>query len=134
MTDRAVIEGLINHAYETRNGANVDAIVALFHPDGQFVLAGSPATTAVAGTARGHGELRAALAGLVAGFEFLRRDIVGTVIDGDRAAVHSRVSLRFIPNNKVVTTDLLDLFTFADGKIVELVEFADTALVNVLMR
>jgi ketosteroid isomerase-like protein len=134
MTDRAVIEGLINHAYETRNGGNVDAIVALFQPDARFVLAGSPTTTAVAGTARGHRELRPALAGLVAGFQFIQRDILSMVIDGDQAAVHSRVSLRYIPNNKTVTTDLLDLFKFADGKIVELVEFADTALVNVLMR
>jgi ketosteroid isomerase-like protein len=134
MTDRAVIEDLIKHAYETRDSGNVDAIVALFLPDGHFVLAGSPAATAVAGTARGHEELRGALAGLVAGFEFVRRDCLSVVIDGDQAAVHSRVTLRFIPNNKTVTTDLLDLFKFADGKISELVEFADTALVNDLMR
>jgi ketosteroid isomerase-like protein len=134
MGRREDIEGLIDHAYETRKSGNVDAIVALFHPDGQFMLAGAQATTVVAGAARGHDDLRAALTKLVAGFEFVQRDIVTTMIDGDRAAVHSRVKLRFIQNNKVVTTDLVDLFTFADGKISELVEFADTAFVNDLMR
>jgi ketosteroid isomerase-like protein len=33
-----------------------------------------------------------------------------------------------------VSTDLLDLWKFESGKIVELIEFADTALVNDLMK
>jgi ketosteroid isomerase-like protein len=55
------------------------------------------------------------------------------MIDGERAAVHSRVKIRYVPRNMTVTTDLLDTFHFRDGKIVEFVEFADTALVKDLM-
>jgi ketosteroid isomerase-like protein len=55
------------------------------------------------------------------------------VIDGERAAVHSRVKIKYVPRGMTFTTDLLDLFHFNDGKIVELVEFADTALVKDLM-
>jgi hypothetical protein len=47
---------------------------------------------------------------------------------------HSRVRLRFIPKNFAVTTDLVDMWKFDEGKIVELVEFVDTALINDLVR
>ena len=74
------------------------------------------------------------LPGFIASFEFIQRDFVAMVVNGERAAVHSRVKLRFIPKDRTVTTDLLDLWKFENGKVIELVEFADTALVNDLMR
>jgi ketosteroid isomerase-like protein len=60
----------------------------------------------------------------------MNRDVIGAIVEGDRVAVHCRVQLRFIPKNHIFTTDLLDVFTVKDGKIVELVEFLDTALVK----
>ncbi len=54
-------------------------------------------------------------------------------IDGEQAAVHSRVKITFIPGDKTFTTDILDSFLFKDGKIVKLVEFADTALIKQLL-
>jgi ketosteroid isomerase-like protein len=42
--------------------------------------------------------------------------------------------MRFIPKDRTVTTDILDLWKFENGKVVELVEFADTALINHLMQ
>jgi hypothetical protein len=53
---------------------------------------------------------------------------------GDAAAVHSCVTLRYIPKNLTVRTEIVDLSKFENEKIVELVEFADTALVNDFMR
>jgi ketosteroid isomerase-like protein len=50
--------------------------------------------------------------------------------DGDRAAVHSRFDVTFIPKNSTFTNEVLDLFKFADDKIIELLEFADTALIK----
>ena len=134
MPDRETIKALIERAYEARRTGDIEGIMAVFHPDGKFELAGSKEHTATVGTAQGHQELRATLAGLVAAFQFVQRDIVSIVIEDERAAVHSRVKLRFVPKDKTVTTDLLDLWKFRDGKIVELVEFVDTALVNDLMR
>ena len=108
--------------------------MAIFHSDGKFELAGSKEHTAAAGRVQGHQAVRTTLVGLVATFQFVQRQIIGILIDGDRAAVHSRVELRFIPKDKTVSTELLDLWKFENGKIVELVEFVDTALVNELMR
>jgi ketosteroid isomerase-like protein len=63
----------------------------------------------------------------------LKRDIVYTVVEGERAVVHSRVEMRFVPNDTVFVTDILDVFRFKDGKIIQLEEFADTALLKSLM-
>jgi ketosteroid isomerase-like protein len=43
----------------------------------------------------------------------------------------SRLSeVSFVPKNKPLTSDVLDTFRFEDGKIIRLVEFADTALIR----
>jgi ketosteroid isomerase-like protein len=134
MTDRNTIEALIHQIYEARRTGDIEAILAAFHPEGKLVITGEKTITAAVGTAQGHGELRPTLAGLVAAFDFLERDIVSIVIENEQAAVHSRVKLRFVPKDRTVTTDLLDLWKFENGKIVEFTEFVDTALVNDLMR
>lgn len=132
--NREAIKALIEKAYEARRTEDIEGIMAIFHPDGKFELAGSKEHTAAAGSAQGHQDLRTTLVGLVATFQFVQRHVISVLIDGDQAAVHSRVELRFIPKDRTVTTDLLDLWEFENGKIIELVEFVDTALVNELMR
>jgi ketosteroid isomerase-like protein len=134
MTDRKAIQALIDQGYHARKTGDVEAIIAIFHPAGRFELSGSKTLTAAAGTAQGHQALRTTFAGFIAAFEFIQRDVISIVIDGERAAVHSRVKMRFIPKDNTVTTDMLDLWKFENGKVVELVEFADTALVNHLMQ
>ena len=52
------------------------------------------------------------------------------MVEGDRAAVHSRLVVRHKPTGATHTTDVIDLFTFQDGKIIELVEAADNALIK----
>jgi ketosteroid isomerase-like protein len=125
--DSKAIEDLIERAYEARRTEDIEGIVGVFHPDGKFELAGSKDATAVAGVAKGHQELRTTLSEFIANFKFIQRDIVSTLIDGNRAAVHSRVKLRFVPKDRTATTEFLDLWKFENGNIVELVEFADTA-------
>jgi ketosteroid isomerase-like protein len=63
-------------------------------------------------------------------FEFVKREIIDIIVEDNRAAVHSRLKVRFIPKDIVFTSDVLDAFRFEDGKIIELVEFADTALIK----
>jgi hypothetical protein len=59
-----------------------------------------------------------------------QREIPSEVVEGDRAAVHSRLVVRHKPTGATHTTDVIDLFTFQDGKIIELVEAADNALIK----
>lgn len=133
MTDRKAIEALIEKGYHARSKGDVEGLMSAFHPEAVFELAGSNTVLAVAGASRGHQEVRTTMTGLVAAFEIIRRDIISMTIDGDRAAVHSRIKVRSVLGEKTATTDILDLFKFKDGKVIELVEFADTALIKDMM-
>jgi ketosteroid isomerase-like protein len=133
MTDRKTIEDVIDRCYAARQQGDIETLMAAFDKDGAFGLAGSKKMVAAVGTARGDQAIRANMTGLIAAFDFIHRDIICIVIDDERAAVHSRVKIKYVPRDATFTTDLLDLFQFKDGKIAELVEFADTALLKDLM-
>jgi ketosteroid isomerase-like protein len=133
MTDRKTIEAVIDRCYAARQKGDIETLMTAFDKDAAFGLAGSKEMVAAAGTARGHGAIRENMTGLIAAFDFIDRNIVCMVIEGERAAVHSRVKIKYVRSDRTFTTDLLDLFHFKDGKIVELTEFADTALVKDLM-
>jgi ketosteroid isomerase-like protein len=130
MADREAIRKLIEQAYAARDSGDVNGVMAAFHANGAFELAGAKTTLALAGAVEGHPGVRETMARFVATFEFIKRDVVSMIIDGDRAAVHSRLKIRFIPKDSTFTSDVVDVFRIQDGKILELVEFADTALIK----
>jgi ketosteroid isomerase-like protein len=130
MTDRGTIEAVIDRCYTARQRGDIDTLMAAFDADAVFELVGSKELLAVAGVTQGHQDIRTAMTGFIAAFEFTHRDIISIVTDGERAAVHSRLTVKFVPGNRTFTSDLVDLFRFKDGKIVELLEFADTALIK----
>jgi ketosteroid isomerase-like protein len=133
MASREAMIETINRAYDARAKCDLDAVMAAFHPDAVFELKGDKDELEVAGAAEGHPDVRVAMAGLIENFEFIKRDIVAEMVEGDRVTIHSRVQIRFVPKDVVVTTDLLDSYRFEDGKIIELIEFADTALIKRLV-
>jgi ketosteroid isomerase-like protein len=133
MTDRKTIEAVIDRCYAARQEGDLETLMAAFDPDAVFELAGSKELVAAVGAAQGHQNIRTTMTGLMEAFDFIDRDIISIVIDGERAAVHSRVTIKYVPADRTFTTDLIDSFHFKDGKIVELVEFADTALIKDLM-
>jgi ketosteroid isomerase-like protein len=133
MTDRKTIEAVIDRCYAARQKGDIETLMEAFDADAVFELAGSKELVPAAEAARGHQNIREAMTGLIAVFDFIDRDIISMVIDAERATVHSRVKIRFVPRDRTFTTDLLDSFHFKDGKIIELLEFADTALIRELM-
>ena len=128
---RSDIEALVHHIYAVRASNDAAKSAGLFAPGATFQLAGSPGPGRVAATSGD--DMHAMMQSLVAAWEWLEHDILDLVVEGDKAAVHYRAKMRFIPTNQVVTTDLFDLVTFAGGKIVRLVEFCDTALATDLI-
>jgi ketosteroid isomerase-like protein len=133
MTDRAAMLALIERGYAARRAGDVERLCADFHADATFRMAVSPATTSVALQAKGRENIQATLAGMIGAFHFLDQEFVSILIDQDRAMVHTRTTVRYNPTQVVVVTEILDLWHVTDGEIVELVEFADTALVNHLL-
>ena len=133
MASREAMIEMINRAYDARTRSDLEAVMDAFHADALFELKGDKDVLEVAGAAQGHPDVRTAMTGLIQNFEFIKRDIVTETVEGDRVVIHSRVKMRFVPKDVVFTTELHDTFRFEDGKIIELIEFADTALLKHLL-
>jgi ketosteroid isomerase-like protein len=133
MANRETMLEVIRGAYAARRVGDLEGLVSAFHPAAVFTLVGDKKALDVVGSVQGHGDLREALGGFIANFEFGQRDILSEVVEGNRAVVHSRLVVRYKPKNKVWTTEVLDLFKFQEGKIIELIEFADTAQIKDMM-
>lgn len=126
--DRESMHRLVVDAYAARDSGNAMEVVAAFHDDGVFELAGNKASLALAGAIEGHPNLEQAMKDFIETFDFSGRKIISFVAEGDCAAVHSRLTVKH--KDASFTTELLDLFTFKDGKVSKLIEFADTALIK----
>lgn len=124
---------VIRSAYAARDDGDVEGLVAAFQPDGLFTLLGDKSALELTGSMQGHPTLRAAFGQLIADFGFERREILSELVDGNRAAVHSRVVVRHHPTGNTFSTEIMDLFRFQDGKIAELIEFADTAQIKAMI-
>jgi ketosteroid isomerase-like protein len=133
MTDSKAMQAVVEQAYAARGKGNIDGLMAAFHADAVFRFVGDEKLLEMAGAIDGHPNVREAMTGLIANFEFIERHIISTIAEGNRAAVHSRVKIRFVPKDLTFDTEITDLFKFQDGKVIELVEFADTALIKELM-
>ncbi|WP_315741624.1 MULTISPECIES: nuclear transport factor 2 family protein [unclassified Bradyrhizobium] len=128
MGNREVVLEQVRRAYAARDKGALDDLMAEFHPDAVFTLAGDEQCGGVAGSACGVPHLKERMGQLIDTFQFRERRVLTELVDGDRAAVHSRVTVRCAPKNVEQETEILDLFKLRDGKIVELIEFADTAV------
>ena len=133
MENREIMLDVIKRAYAARGKGDLEGLMAVFHPEAVFRLVGDKKALEVAGSVQGHGDLQEAMNGFIATFQFVERQILSELVEGDRAAVHSRLVVRYNPANTTRTTECLDLLKFQDGKIIELIEFADTAQIRDMM-
>ena len=133
MGNREVIRDVVRRAYEARGRGDLEGLMTAFHPDAVFTLVGDKRALEVTGSVHGHHAVRDALRGFIATFDFVERQILSETVEGNRAAVHSRLVVRYGPTKETWTADVLDLLTFKDGKIIELVEFTDTAQIRDVM-
>jgi ketosteroid isomerase-like protein len=133
MTSRETMLEIIKAAYAARGRGDLDRLMIAFHSEAVFTLVGDKKSLDVVGSVQGHAELREAMGGYIANFEFVERNILSELVEGHRAVVHSRLVVRFKPKNRVWTSDVLDLFKFQDGKIIELIEFTDTAQIKAMI-
>jgi ketosteroid isomerase-like protein len=133
MADRDAIEKLIKGAYAARVGKDVDAAMKFFAPDATFQFAGAAAASPAAVRVQGATDLRATFTALIAAFDILELTLLTSVIEGDKAAMHWRVKVKYNPTGDVHETELFDLWTIVGGRATSFVQFADTALVAKLM-
>jgi ketosteroid isomerase-like protein len=134
MSQRTDHEMLVRDVYAARRVADVEAVLAHFHPQAMFRMAGSQAHASLPAPASGHEALRLTFIELFAAYEFLDQDFRAIIVQEHRAAVHAHLRLRFRPTQDEFETEILDLITFEDGLIRDMTEFVDTAMVAHLGR
>ena len=130
---RAEAEKVVRDVYSARLSNDVERVCDQFLSDGCLVINGDPAESAIALRAAGRPSLDEMLDALIQRWEWLEQDIERVLIDGDHAAVQYQLTARFKPTGEVVQTTICDLLTFRSGKLAEVVQFVDTALVAGLM-
>lgn len=126
---RAEIEGLVRGLYASRLTNDPARVLSHLAANAYVEMAGSPADSPIAGTSTTAAAVHDRVHQLVSAWHFDAIDMHTLLIDGHNAAAHYRVTARFNPTGEVITTEIADFITAADGKIVRIVEFVDTGLV-----
>ena len=130
---RADMERAIRHAYAERLTNDVDRVCALFWDDALIRIAGKTDATDFVTGGQSSVSVRPVVEALVHNWHWLEIRFFNLLIDGNRAAVHYTARLRLTPTREIQETELFDFVTFRDGKVAELVEFCDTAVIAGLM-
>ncbi len=126
MTDRSELESAVRMIYGARNENDIDTIMAWFDPACRFRIVGSawlgPMTQPVNGT----DSIRSSIQALLDNWDLSGVSIVSLHVDGDTVCVHRAGQVRFIPSDTSKDMELMDKFTFKDGRVVDFAEFVDT--------
>ena len=130
---RAETEKVVRDVYAARLRNDLEMVRDYFSPESRFAINGSPEASAIAMHVSGKPTIDRVLADLVKSWEWLEQDIERLLVDGDRAAIHYRLKVRFTPTNEVIETTICDLLTVQSGKLVEVIQFIDTALAGRLV-
>ena len=123
MTDRLVIEQLLDELYAARVEGQLERLCGLFASDTQLRIAGSSNGKPIAINASGLIDTRAWLAMLLKTFKLSRYQTLSRAIDGTQAAVHWRADIHSKITGVVVATELVDLIEVRGARIASYVEF-----------
>jgi len=126
--DRSEIEAFVRKLYAARVEGDIDALSPLFAEDAVFQIAGSPEYSMLASLAEGYEMVMSLMRTIVDTFSLSNAAIVNLLIDGNKAAVRWRATVHVMTTGQTVTTEIAAFIEIADGKVVSLIEFVDTAL------
>jgi len=132
MLDRAKVLAVVDAAYEARNRGDKAALDTMWVPGAKFRLAGDESL--LRDVPAGLSDARDATGELIDLFKFDKLERMDAVVEGNRAAIHWRVTLTPLGGPTVVT-ELYDLWTLDDnGKVQSLLQFCDTGLIAQLAK
>jgi ketosteroid isomerase-like protein len=119
--------------YAARVAGDVENVLAIFTPDAKFVLNAGPPQTVVACATEGFSGMRSALTQLVDAFEFQNLEVIDAVVEGSKAAIRTRFTVKSRATGRTEVTESVDLVEFRDGKVASYTQFFDTAAADRLM-
>jgi len=124
-TKKAILK-TIDQLYKARVKGDISAVENLLAPRAKYRLIGGD--NAVPELASG--AAKKSIDGLIDLFKFHSVKRLSAIVEGNSAAIHSRVKLS-TKNGGTATTELFDLWEFGkDGKATSLTQFCDTALLE----
>jgi ketosteroid isomerase-like protein len=130
MTGRAHMEQTIRSLYAARVRGDIDGTMKDLAEDAVFALNGrGTGVPAMSQDCCGKAAVRDVVEQLIQNWRFDDWKETSLLVDGDKLALHWTARVTYIPNGKSVTTEVVDLITFRDGKIVEFRQSTDTAMV-----
>lgn len=129
MIERVAIEALLRDAYAARVQGDLDKVMSYFHPECRFRLVGPADVAPACHPQCGCDAVREHMAGLINTFAFSKFETLGLIVEGERAAHHWRADVTFVPTGKTENFEALDMVTFEDGKVRNIMQFTDTASV-----
>ena len=134
MTDANTIREAIRSTYRARVQGDLEGTVALFADDAVFDFNGEGVGLPNMGTAvRGKPAIRLLMTEFIDSFRMSDWEEVSLVVEGDKAALHWRVTVTFTQNGRSEKFDVFDLLTFRDGKIVYFRQSTDTAKIREML-
>ncbi len=129
---RDEIEGLIRHLHEIRKDNDGEIVGALFAEDAVFGVAGCETSSGVACHLRGAAEFMPILRSLAGLFHWVEVDFHSTLIDGSQASASYTLTFDYAPTGARHKSDVTDIMSFKDGKICRMIQFVDTAFLNMI--
>jgi ketosteroid isomerase-like protein len=130
MTSRAHKEQVIRSLYAARVQGDLDGTMKDLAEDAVFSLNGrGTGVPAMSQDCCGKAAVHETIKQLIHNWRFDDWKESSLLVDGEKVALHWTARVTFIPNGKSATTEVVDLITFRDGKIVEFRQSTDTAMV-----
>jgi ketosteroid isomerase-like protein len=132
MLDRARMLGIIDEIYVLRVKGDTAGLNAFWAEGGQYRMAADPIH--IEGFPVGPAGGPIAVAELVQMFRFHKVQRADAIVEGNAAVVHWHAAVSR-GDGEPVTTEICDLWKFDDdGKIMSLLQFADTALIRAMLN
>jgi ketosteroid isomerase-like protein len=134
MTEKDM-KDVIRSAYAARVRGDVEGALAPFSDDAVFLFNAEGVGLPGFGVpAKGKAAIRQAIADLIKTFRFSDWQELALIAEQEKAALHWRATVTFVPNGRSQTFEVIDLITFRNGKIVDFHQNTDSAAVGALMR
>ncbi|MGO4621236.1 nuclear transport factor 2 family protein [Ensifer sp. 2YAB10] len=129
MTERSILETRVRALYSARDVNDLDTMMAQLDPEFSFRIVGNGRLGTMALAVNTPETVRSSFEALVQNWDLSEMEMVGAYVDGDTIVVHRAGVVCFVPSQTLERTEIIDKFTFRNGRIVDLTEFVDTLFV-----
>lgn len=128
------LKARVRRAYLARAAGDVEGVLEGFTEDASLLVnAAGVGATAMEQRLAGRPALRAAVQNFVDNFRFDDFEEIAFIVEGDKGACHWRANVVCKPTGRAAVLDAVDMMSFRDGRISDLLQNTDTATLKSLI-